>query len=494
VLAVCAPGLALQRIGRGLDVAGRDLPLAVAAEGRVVASNAAARAAGVDPGGSLVQARAACAGLRVHPDDPAADRAALEGLAEALLALSPAIELAGPEVLLLDASAAHLVAGGAPDPEAALASRALSLAGEMGYRCRAAVATGRGPARALARFGGAAAPVPPERTAAALASLPLQALGLPEPIAARLRSLGIADAGALARLPAEAIGDRFGAEGVDAWRLARGDDPTPLAPWAPGALPAEAVDLDAPVDAAEPLLFAAKRLCDRAAARLAGRGLGASRLTLALALDDGGAERLAIGLAAPSAAASRWLLVVRERLAALRLPAAVRAVRLEVDAAAPAPPEQLALGDRPEQLAALDVVLARLTARLGEGNVFAAEPVERHRPEVAVRRRSFRRERARGERRGDLAAGEEAPPRPTRLLPAPLPAVAEGEGGRVTALRVDGRAHRVLSMSPPERLAGEWWDEPFDRDYRRVRLADLGDCWVFRDRGSGRLWLHGFFD
>jgi protein ImuB len=72
--------------------------------------------------------------------------------------------------------------------------------------------------------------------------------------------------------------------------------------------------------------------------------------------------------------------------------------------------------------------------------------------------------------------------------------VAEGEGGRLTALRIGPRAHAVLGIEGPERLSGEWWVAPYDREYYRVRLADLGDCWVYRDGADGRLWLHGFFD
>ena len=77
----------------------------------------------------------------------------------------------------------------------------------------------------------------------------------------------------------------------------------------------------------------------------------------------------------------------------------------------------------------------------------------------------------------------------------PAPILAEGEGGRVTALRVEGRARAVIAMEGPERLRGEWWaPAPFDRDYYRVRLDGLGDCWVFRDAADGRLYLHGYFD
>jgi protein ImuB len=524
VLALCVPDLPLQRIRRGRDRG--DGPLAVVHEGRVVCCDPAARSQGVRPGDSAVQAEAACAGLEIAPLDPAADEAALAALAEALLQLAPAAELAPPDGLLLDASAAHLLlppsAPPGVDAEALLLARAVALAAEMGYRCRAALASGKGPARALARHGrGREAPVPPGATAAALAPLPLAALpGVPPEVVARLAGLGIADVGSLSRLPPETLAHRFGRLADGLVRLARGEDPSPLAPHEPRRLPEEAIELPAPAESAEPLLFAAKRLADRVAARLAGRGLGATRLDLALRLDprpsSGQALRLGSGrdevrlevpLARPSAAASRWLLVLRERVFALRLDAPVAGIALAVGEAAPALPEQLALGDRPEELRALETVLSRLAARLGDGALFAAEPRERHRPERAYAPGPFTGKR-RGKQKGRRAptatptsTGEDpaSPPlaelvRPTRLLPAPLPLVALGEGGRLAAVRCQGRIHRVLSLSRPERLAGEWWSEPFDRDYHRALLEDLGECWIYRDGSDGRLWLHGFFD
>jgi protein ImuB len=98
------------------------------------------------------------------------------------------------------------------------------------------------------------------------------------------------------------------------------------------------------------------------------------------------------------------------------------------------------------------------------------------------------------DREGESPRPGAAARRPTRLLVVPAPVVAEGEGGRLTALRVEGRARAVLAFEGPERLRGEWWSSPFDRDYYRVRLDGLGECWVYRDGGDGRLYLHGFFD
>jgi protein ImuB len=361
----------------------------------------------------------------------------------------------------------------------------------MGYVARAAIATGRGPARALARHAGRAiVSVPPAATAKAIAALPLEALGLPPDVAVRLAGLGVRDAGALARLPPGTLAHRFGAAGVRAARLARGEDDSPLAAYVPETLPEEAFELEAPAETADPLLFGLKRLADRVAARLAGRGLGATRLRIVLGLDPRGEERIVAPLAAPTASAARWLLPLKEHLFSLRLPGAVTGLRLAAVEVAPLAPEQLAIGDRPEALAALEGVLARLAVRLGDGAMFAAEPIERYRPELAYRAVPFRPD---GRRPWEGGAGEVSL-RPTRLLAVPVPVVAEGEGGRLTAIRIDGRARSVLALDGPERLRGEWWSSPFDRDYYRVRLESLGDCWVYRDGGDGRLYLHGFFD
>lgn len=540
VLALHLPDFPLQRLRRAREPGANGArPLAILEEGRVVCCDAAARAAGVRAEATVAEALAACGRLEGVARDRGAERSALQALAEALLALAPAVELSFPDVLLLDAGAARLLAprraGGAgvtvapgveADEDAAagervLAERALALAAEMGYAARAVVATGRGPARALAisaRGGGGpqVIRIAATATAEALARLPVTSLGLPPAVAARLAAVGVSGAGALARLPAGTLAHRFGVEGVAAARLARGEDDSPLVPYVPATLPEEGLELEAPAECAEPLLFALKRLADRVAARLAGRGLGASRLKLILKLDPRGEERLLVPLAQPTASAARWLVPMKEHLFALRLPAAVIALRLVAVEVAVVAVEQLAFGDRPEAVAALEGVLTRLAVRLGDGAVFAAEPVERYRPEGAYRAVPFRPPGRRGPAgrggagpsagRARAAAGEEATtnapaaeaesdaPRPTRLLATPELVVAEGEGGRLTALHVGGRDRAVLAFQGPERLRGEWWAGAFDRDYYRVQLDGLGDCWVYRDGADGRLYLHGFFD
>ncbi len=392
VLAVLVPALPLQRVLRERPPAGA---LAVVSEGAVCHATAPALAAGVRPGDSLVQARAACAGLEAVPLDAAADRAALRALAEALLSLSPVVEVAFPDAVLLDAAGARL-SGSEPEAFGACAGGAsarplpatwASRAGwrwptARGWRWRSPATpagSGRGRRRARGRWRS------PRCRSRRSTCPPRWRAGSPRwewrararwPRSRRRRSPTAS--APRARRPAGCpVGSIRGRSSPSPPRPSRTSAGTSRARWACSR-------------GAEPVIFAAKRLADRVAARLAGRGLGASRLRLTLFLDPRGEERVDLPLARPGADAALWLAPLRERLAGLRLPAPVRALDLAVVEAAEVPAEQLAVGDRPEVTRALDVALSRLAARLGERSLFAAESADRHRPEAAYRETPFR--------------------------------------------------------------------------------------------------------
>ena len=88
---------------------------------------------------------------------------------------------------------------------------------------------------------------------------------------------------------------------------------------------------------------------------------------------------------------------------------------------------------------------------------------------------------------------EEPPsPRPLFLLPEPLAVAGALEPG--SALEWEGDRGVVLRAWGPERLRGEWWSEPFARDYYVVDLEDGERVWIFRDGLDGSLHLHGIFD
>ena len=95
-----------------------------------------------------------------------------------------------------------------------------------------------------------------------------------------------------------------------------------------------------------------------------------------------------------------------------------------------------------------------------------------------------------------VALGDAKHERPSRLVSRPTPLDAElGPDGALLSARLQGARRRVVALTGPERLSGEWWaPEPYSRDYYRLHLEGLGPVWVFRDARDGRFYLQGFFD
>src|SRR5262249_22824883 len=99
-------------------------------------------------------------------------------------------------------------------------------------------------------------------------------------LAALLIRLGIRTLGEFAAVPAAEAGNRFGARGLLAHRIARGLDPRPLAARPPTADLAVQVEFDPPADRSEQVVFAAKSLAGRLHAALAASGLACVRIQI----------------------------------------------------------------------------------------------------------------------------------------------------------------------------------------------------------------------
>jgi protein ImuB len=165
------------------------------------------------------------------------------------------------------------------------------------------------------------------------------------------------------------------------------------------------------------------------------------------------------------------MLVLRERLERLRLPEAVRAIRLQAPRLLKFSPDQCRLfremaGENQEGVAEL---AERLQARLGRQAVAGITGAEDHRPEYSWRTRAL-------DERGCCTP---LPHRPAWLLARPK--------------RCDIRDYEILSG--PERIESGWWDgRDCRRDYFVVR--DLHGCrlWAFHEYKPRMGWyLHGIF-
>ena len=195
--------------------------------------------------------------------------------------------------------------------------------------------------------------VPPPAAGDFLAGLPVSTLAgrldLPPREAGSLietmRRLGVETLGALAKLPAGRVADRFGPPGLRALRLARGED-SPLRPRHPHEELVEEIEL--PEGAAGGQLeHALKLLVARLIAAPQRKGRTLLGLRLGALLSSGGSWSVDQGLGRPSASARILLEVLGPRLEAL--PGPVSALRLRALGLGPPVGDQLELSVRGEE-------------------------------------------------------------------------------------------------------------------------------------------------
>ena len=86
--------------------------------------------------------------------------------------------------------------------------------------------------------------------------------------------------------------------------------------------------------------------------------------------------------------------------------------------------------------------------------------------------------------------------RPSELLhpPVPLEVLAIAPEGPPQTFCWERRRWRVVCFSGPERIETGWWrGASVRRDYYRVETETGARFWLFRDRQTGRWFLHGLF-
>ena len=478
----------------------------------LIAVSAAAWRAGARAGMTAAQGRAACPGLAVKPLDPGATEIARIAVAETLSGFGPIVEFH-------DAWTAGLVDVSGTRDELALAEEAAEALARAGVIARIAVASNRFTARTVATWGATRNQprlVDDGGESEALRDLPVHALPLERQASEAFQRLGVRTLGDLARLPADTLARRFGGGAAAFAPLARGADASPLHPFRIPAALFERIDLGDAVSSLESLLFPLKTIFDRVCVRLVGRGRAAAKLALHLVLEEMTAATpsavLELRLPKPTVAGKTLLEVARERMGNLTLPGPVREMAVEVIDSVPVRRTQLDLFSRaapsPERLA---VTLGRLASGLGDGAVFAAKLADEHRPEKAWQPAALeaatasvseempapietaKKKKPKKEKALPPATLEPEAKRPVRVLAAPEPVTLVRRAADLNLL-VRGRRLVVEEMEGPERLSGDWWDTPYDRDYFRVRTEEGSRWWIFHDRAHDSWHLHGMFD
>ncbi|MBB5735826.1 protein ImuB [Xanthomonas arboricola] len=429
--------------------------------------NAAAAAAGLKAGMRLSAAHALMSHVRTIDYEAQAEARTQRFLAAWAYRHSSLVSQQWSRAIVLEAGASFRLFGPWPRFERRLRDELQAL----GFRHRLALAPTPRAARVLAglRDGMVVTQLPALHST--LDKVPVRRAALPGDAGEHLQHMGVRTLAAVRALPRDGLRRRFGAGLLEHLDRLYGQVDDPLECYAPPDHFDQRVELGYEVEMHPALLFPLRRLIGDLCTYLSIRDGGVQRFLLRLEHEQGATD-VEIGLLTPERAPTLLFELARNRLERVDIPRPVVAMRLLARQLPPFVPAMRDLFDqRAQQSVEWPQLRERLRARLGDEAVYRVLPADDPRPERAWRRVI-----------GDAVRETHAPPRPPRptwLLPQPMPL-------HETQLRI---------ISGPERLESGWWDDDeARRDYYVVETARGRQAWVFAAPGRVDGWmLHGWF-
>jgi nucleotidyltransferase/DNA polymerase involved in DNA repair len=258
---------------------------------KIFAVNTKARAAGIEPGMTRLQAEA-CPDLVLRCRSAAYEASAHTALLECAKSFSPRVEDTQPETVIFDISGTERLLGS----PAQLARKVTARASAFGLEANVAIASNVDAATLAARGFSGVTVIAPGKEEDRLQHLPLEVLFAsfpnidPDGRAELLQTFhrwGIGTLRALNDLPPLALSERMGQRGLRLQELARGAIARTIVPADPPLIFEENVELEYPVVLLEPLAFLLERMLNQVCSRLSSRALATQELHLKLDLETG---------------------------------------------------------------------------------------------------------------------------------------------------------------------------------------------------------------
>ncbi len=463
----------------------------------VVAVNDAGLATGVAVGMQRREAEAICPVIETIRYDPGAAAVAFEPVVQGIEQLIPRVEVVSPGLLLAPVRGAVSYYGDEATVVELVDKTLRAVTGD-GYRL--GLAAGPFAARQAAEQATTADPiVHVQDDAAFLASLDVETVGDAD-LAATFRWLGITTLGELAELPRPAMMSRFGTAGLEAHRLARGEDRSTR----PRIIPADiAVEerFETPLENLEQAAFVGRALANALLTNPLLQGALPHRVTIEVEAADGEIRSRTWRNADPfseTALAERVRWQLSAWLDEIRLGSGpgihggVVRIRLTPDDLSDLG-RQLALHEDAHSAAEAHRSLVQTQALVGHDRVLQARPQGGRDPVEQVTWHRW------GEEPGTVERDPNAPwpgavpqPAPTLVPPQPQSLEVEWDGGHPVRIRLGSRWVPVLSWAGPWRRIGRWWEgaTPINR-YQLVTSAGAFLCELDE---TGRAWLTGVYD
>ncbi|HZW81313.1 MAG TPA: DNA polymerase Y family protein [Candidatus Deferrimicrobiaceae bacterium] len=513
---------------------------------RVFAVNEGAKRVGIMAGMTKAQAEL-CYELTLRPRSSLQESVAHAALLNCAQSFSPCVEDAAADTVILDLAGMESLFGSLPE----IARNLFRRAAELGIDGNVAVASNPDVAAIAARGFSGVTVIPAGRESESLGSLSVEALfaggyegkkdddqksesGSQEMLFQTLDRWGVRNLRELAALPAIALSERLGQEGLRLQQLARGAASRTLVPVEMPPIFEEAIELEYPIVLLEPLAFLLNRLLENICARLASRALHTQQLRLTLELETFSffnqppviSNQQSSRQSEIETRNSKTYPIQFHRTLSLPLPMLdpklfLKLLQLDLNAhppgapilkihlaAEPARPRSAQAGlflpptPEPEKL---ELTLARIAGLVGESSVGSLELLDAHRAESFRMRRfapGLTQEISAQEKLSlKTAAEDKSAIAALRMFRPPLRAIVTMENGelaRVVCPKKKELQGIVLWKAGPWRSSGDWWErEAWARDEWDIALQNADGVALYRlmhDLLGGGWFVEGTYD
>jgi protein ImuB len=452
--------------------------------------NQKARLRGAVPGMTRLEADG-LAGLTLLLRSIAGEAAARAVFHECAAQFSPRIEEASDATacgIVLDITGTERLFG----LPGQLAQRLCSALAASGFRASIAVSANYHAARMKAAGARGITVIPEGQEAAALANLPVAALGPTGEHAETFALWGIRTLGELATLPAAELVARLGSQARTWSALARGAAPHVFQPIEPAFCLEEFCEFETPLEQMDSLLFIGGRMIECLVARAAARALSLATLTVRMQLEGGAVHERSIRPALPSTDRKFLLKLLQLEIAAHPPQAAIAALTVAAEAGQSNQVQFGLFTPQTPEPSRLDVTLARLKALVGEDRVGSPLLEDSNRAE------SFRMESFHAGVK--LSAPLSHPPRMAmRRVRPPAHVQVVLHSMKPSAFRDLENRFEIAAAYGPWRTSGCWWScDAWDREEWDV-LAIPADgapvaCLLTCNRERNAWQLEAFYD
>jgi protein ImuB len=503
--AIYVPNFILQALGR-CEPELRTQPLAII-DGppptyQVVALNRLAEILGVTRGMTKA-AVTQFAHVTIRTRCRVREEAAHAALLDVAWSITPRVEDAAPDTLLIDISGLTTLFGDAEAIACEIASRASTFGMNVHVAISANVETARIVARALP--GPTIVPEGQERRF--LETLPVSMLSPSQELSEVFNRWGVATCKALASLPVLAFSECVGQEGIHLQAIASGKGARPLLLAEPVQHFEEWFELDEAVDDLEALSFLLGRLLDQLSARLSARALSIAAVQVNFELQpsfdnafDTSRELLQVKptartfscnlqLPVPTRDSKLLLKLLRLRLQSRPPDAPIQKIHMAAQSSlARVTQGSLFVPTAPDP-DKLELTIARIASVVGERNVGSPQLLDSHRPDAfhiqkfsiaatdvnASRDTTERLTKINLQNRNHHSKKDVATIALHVFRPA-VPARVRLQGNKPVFASFQGCSGKVVQASGPWRSSGQWWeDQPWQEEAWDLEIIFSGE-------------------